>query len=589
MRKGLTVALLTVAIAMMGFNAMSMAPTISGIKDIIVADDAPVSGGNHFVYPNAINLSSASVVSDDVTSNTGLIWSYIESTGTYQVNKVATLVGGDNPVAPPAAKRVAGPGATTTGDTPDDSDGNLYTITVRNVHLSPYAGDAGEPGPAGIIASETKALTFYVSDGDLASSRTIFVYTDNNGVDRLSPGGGVPVQDYDFTGADKHGWVFVASSGITSSSAGGICLTAPLAGDNSGKWDSPYGVVPLVDNAVWDIRLHLTSTATTAGTTPFWDVIVQNAAPATAGPQGAIGANAYGGDYFWLDNIGGSQGIATPNGRQDFRIYYTPPAVTMPNWRSTSTGAFQPSADPFNDMAFSFRILDNASSGYGAELDSGTICLTSMSIARWDISNAVNVGAALFSDTNLTAANWYRTQTAAGASQTNLTFNGGVMNIAPASPGSSWGENIDVITPGTAANAGQIPVNTANFPLAWTPNKILKLSITVSAPTAAAQQSQPDGVVPMIDAAGAEFFAYGFTLGNIKFLGAGTAGAAAPPIAPSTGDYITFAYTHNQSAASDFNRLRPRLDIRNFAAIQPANPTGSLNVHAVKVQEVNFQ
>jgi hypothetical protein len=589
MRKGLTVALFTVAIAMMGFNAMSMAPTISGIKDVVVADDAPVSGGNHFVYPNAINLSSPSIVSDDVTSNTALIWSYLESTNTYQVNKVATLVGGDSTVAPPAAKRVAGPGATTTGDTPDDSDGNLYTATFRNIALSPYTGDGGEPGPAGIIAAQTKAMTLFASDGDLSSSRTIFVYTDNNGVDRLSPSGGVNIISWDFTGANKNGWVFVAGAGVTSSSTGGICLTAPLAGDNSGRWDSPYKVVDLVDNAVLEIRLNLTATATTAGTTPLWDLIIQNAAPPTAGPAGSIGANAYGGDYFWLDNIGGSQGIATPNGRQDRKIYYAPPALSMPNWRSTSTGAFQSAADPFNDYAFNFRILDNDSGGYGAQSDSGTICLTSMIIDRWDISNVVQVGAALFSDTNLTAANWYKIQTAAGANQTNMTFTGGVMNLAPASPGSSWTENIDVIAPGTLAAAGNIPVSTANFPLAWTANTALLLEVECSAPNAAAQQSQPDGVVPMIDAAGSETFQYGYTLGNIKFLGAGTAGAAAPPIAPSTGKYVTFAYTHNPSAASDFNRLRPRFDLRNFTAIQPQNPTGSINVHSIVVKKVNLQ
>jgi len=588
MRKGLTAAFLTVAIAMMGFNAMSMAPTITGIKDIIVADDAPVSGGNHFVYPNAINLSLASVVQDDVTSRTALIWSYLEPTGTYEVNRVPTLVGADNVVTPPAGKRIAGPGATTAGD-PDDTDNNLYTITVRNVALSPYAGpDGGEPGPTGIVAAQTKAMTFFVSDGDLASSETVFVYTDNNGTDRLSPSGGQPVVNWDFTGANKNGWVFFAVTGVTSSSTGGICLTAPLAGDNQGRWDSPYGLVDLVDNAVLEIRMNLSSTVTTAGTTPLWDLIIQNAVSPSAGPQGAIGANAFGGDYFWLDNIGGSQGIATPAGRTDRKIYYAPPAVTMPNWRSQSTGAFQPQADPFNNYAFNFRILDNASDTYGAGSDSGTICLVSMTIDRWDISNAVQIGAPLYNDTNLQAANWFVTTTG-GNGQTNATFNGGDLTIAPASPGSSWTNNIDIITPGALATAGQIPTNPANFPLAWVANQTLMLEVECSAPTAAAQQSQPDAVEPMIDAAGSETFQYGYQLGNIKFLGAGTAGAGAPPIAPSTGKYITFAYTHNASAASDFNRLRPRVDILNFASIQPTNPTGSITIHSVVVKQVNFQ
>jgi len=593
MRKGLTVALFTVAIAMMGFNAMSMAPMIGEIKDIIVADDAPVSGGNHFVFPDAINLGSTLAVTDDVTSNTGLIWSYLESSGTYEVNRAPTLVGGDDPVTPPGAKRLAGPGATTAGD-PDDGDANLFTITVRNIALSPYAGpDTAEPATTGILPAQTKALTFFVSDGDLATSKTIFVYTENNGVDRLSPSGPPTILDLNFQ-AGAQGWQFVAGDGaITSSTSGGICLTAPLAGENNGRWDSPYGIVALVDNAVYEIRLNLSSTQTTAGQTPFWDLIIQNAAPPTAGPQGAIGANAYGGDYFWLDNFtdafGGSQGIATPNGRPDRKIFYTPPPVTMPNWRSQSTGAFQPAADPFNDMAFNFRTLDNANTGgFNAQARSGTICLVSMSVSRWDISNAVPVGAPLFNDSNLTAANYYKVA-AVGTNQTNMTFAGGNMTLAPVTPGTSWGENIDLILPGTQAAAGNVPVSTANFPLAWELNKTLMLEIEVSAPDAAAQASQPDGVVPMIDAAGSETFQYGFALGNIKFLGAGSAGAAAPPVAPSTGKYTTFAYTHNPSNASDFNRLRPRFDIRNFLSIQPANPTGAITLHSIVVTEVNFQ
>lgn len=586
MRKGLTVALFTVAIAMMGFNAMSMAPTILEIKDLIVADDAPVSGGNHFVYPNAINLASPAVVTDDVTSNTGLIWSYLESTANYEVNKVATLVGGDDPVAPPAAKIVAGPGATTTGDTPDDGDSNLYTITVRNIQLSPYAGPDTDPGSLGIVAAQTKALTFWVSDGDLASSETVFVYTDNNGgPDRLSPSGASPVVTWDFT-TGQNGWVFVAGAGITSGTSGGVCLTAPLTGENNGRWDSPYGLVSLVDNSVLEIRMNMTSTATTAGTTPFWDVIVQNSAPPTAGPSGAIGANTYGGDYYWLDNIGGSQGIATPAGRQDFRIYYTPPPVQLPNWRSTSTGAFQSAADPFNDFAFNFRILDNDSGGYNAQADSGTICMQSMIIGRWDLSNVV-VGATVYNDTDLQSNDYYKFSIGS-ATDTNLTFSGGDMAISPANPGTSWLNQIDLILPGTSATAGNIPVNTTNFPLAWVSNQILMLEVEASAPTAAAQQSLPDSIVPMIDSGGAELFQYGFTQPNVKFLGAGTAGAASPPVAPTTGKYLTFAFTHNNSAASDFNRLRPRLDIRNFPAITPNNPTGTLTIHSIAVKEVTF-
>jgi hypothetical protein len=593
MRKGLTVTLLTVAIAILGFNAMAVAPLIGNIKDIVVADDVPATPGNHFVAPNIIDMSSASIVTDDATTPTSLVWSYVESTNTYSINNVATL-GAGNPVSPPAANIFAGPGATTSGD-PDDSDSNLFTITVRNKHLSPISGDGGEPGPDGILASETKTLTFFVSDGDLASSKTIMVYTDNNlgtgtlRLDRLSPGGAAPIVTWNFT-TGPNGWVFANGSGTTGAqSSSGVCLTVPGPGDNIGRWDSPYGMVPLVDNSVYEIRMHLTTTQTTQGAIPLWDLIIQNAQiNAAAGPSGSVGANSYGGDYWYLDNIGGSQGVGLSSGRSDFVVYYTPPAVTFPSWRSTSTGAFQPTADPFNDMAFNFRVFDIGSSGYGATNDSGTICLTSFTAGRFSLDNMTR-GTALYSKTSLASTDFYKTQTAGGANQTNLGFSGGIMTISPATPGTSWDNNIDTIIPGTLANAGQLPSAAAsNWPIAWQSDQILLLEVEVSAATTADQQNQADIIVPMIDAGGSETFQFGFTLPNIKFLGAGTAGAAAPPVG-STAKYMTFAYTNAHSTASDFNFLRPRLDIQNFVGISSANPTGGLRVHSVTVTPVTLQ
>jgi hypothetical protein len=157
MRKGLTVTLLTVAIAILGSNAMSMAPTISDMPDLIVADDAPVSGGNNFVYPDALNLPN--LVEDDTTADDQLVWSYYEPTGKYRVNNADSLTG--DGVSPAAAEIIAGPGATTAGDPDSDEDGHLDTATIRNVDLSPIGGPDVDPPGAGIIASETAAVTLF--------------------------------------------------------------------------------------------------------------------------------------------------------------------------------------------------------------------------------------------------------------------------------------------------------------------------------------------------------------------------------------------------------------------------------------------
>jgi hypothetical protein len=327
----------------------------------------------------------------------------------------------------------------------------------------------------------------------------------------------------------------------------------------------------------------MTTNQTTASSIPLWDIIIQNSQinPA-AGPPGAIGANAYGGDYFYLDNIGGSQGIGLPNGNSNFTIFFAPPALQLASWRSTTTGAFQPAADDFNDMAFNFRILDTGSGGYNANNDSGTVCLQTFEIDRWSFDDFAR-GTVRYNDTDLQTGDWKNFQIGVAG---NLTFAGGDMTLAPSS-GSAWNNSIDVITPGVEAGSGLPQDAPTAWPIAWETNKILLLEVEASAPTANDQANQPDIIVPMVDAGGSETFQYGFQLLNIKYLGQGAAGAGAPPVG-STGKYVTFAYTNRASNAPEFAFLRPRIDIQNFPSIQPQNPTGSIRFHGVTVTEGTF-
>jgi hypothetical protein len=362
-------------------------------------------------------------------------------------------------------------------------------------------------------------------------------------------------------------------------------LTTPGAGDNVGAWYSPYGYVNLVDNSVLEIHLTLSSTQTTLSAQPLWDFIVANNNLANV-PNGAIGANTYFGDFFFLDNIGGSQQIGGA-GRSEFIIYYTPPPVDFANWRSTSTGAFQAVADPFNDMAFGFRTLDLASGGWNAANDTGTICLSDIVISQWSMDNMVR-GATVYSDTSLAAGDFHMAIAGSGGT---LSFNAGKMRIAPTT-GTSWNNNIDSIAPGAnnSPSGTGLPINDPTvWPITWVSDKILLMEYDTSAPTVNDQQHLGDLIVGMIAAGGSETFQESFTLPNIKFLGNGTAGAGAPPVAPSSGLYKAFAYTNAHSNASDFNFLQPRIDIQNFPQFEDANPTGAMDIGAVTVQEVTFQ
>jgi hypothetical protein len=583
MRRGLTVTLLTVAIAILGSNAMSMAPTISDLPDLIVADDAPVSGGNHFVYPDTLNLHSN--VTDDTTPDNQLVWTYFESTGKYRVNDADSLTG--DGVSPAAAEIIAGPGATTAGD-PDDGDADLATPTFRNNDLSPIGGPDVDPPGSGIIASETAALTFFVSDGDLTDSDTIIVFTDDDGgPDRTSPSGSIPVGEFPFSvSGTALGWVFGGQTGgaASSSSNSGICIDVPAAGENGGTWSSPYGaeaMTQIVDNTGMEFRFEMGTNQTTQGNIPLWDFFILNA-PIAPGDPG-IGANAYGADFWFLDNIGGSQGIDMPNGRSEFKAYFTPAAAQLASWRDTTTGAYQAAADPFNDMSFNFRVLDNTSGNYGAQNDSGSVCLENVWVGRFPLDGIVR-GTVVYSDSDLQSGDW-RLQ----GSGSTISFSGGNMTVAPAS-GTAWNDpGVDGLLPGPGTLTE--PINDpASWPIAWEADKLLLYEVQISAPDAAAQQNPADVFRPMIDAGGSETFQESFLLPWVKFLGAGSAGAGAPPVG-TPGTYLAFAYTNAASVASDYAFLRPRFDVMNFDHLNTpvANPTGAFTIHSFTVTEITLQ
>jgi len=185
-----------VAFAMLAVNARAYAPVIQEVPDIIVGDAENSSASNVFVFPNAIDLDAK--VSDDLTTDTGIIWTYSETTDNmYTINKALRsdpLV--DNLVSPANSKKI-----TYTWDPRDTTTGTLgaRTVTIRDESRSPVASDANHNAtysPADCNGTSVQAykssrtITLYASDGStvsLANAKSFIVYTLDNGLDTYSP------------------------------------------------------------------------------------------------------------------------------------------------------------------------------------------------------------------------------------------------------------------------------------------------------------------------------------------------------------------------------------------------------------------
>jgi len=557
---------------------------ISNIKDIVVADDTPVSGSNDFVYPDAIDLNT--IGSDQDTTSSALIWSYYDASGHYSINNTPSLTPGEVGVLPPAGKRIAGPLAT--NDDPEAVDSSKFTITVRNTTLSPVGGPNTDPGAAGIVPGMTDTVLIYASDGDQYTSGGTVIYTDNDGTDRLSPAGGTKIIDLDFTASAQNwfGQTKQATNGGSATfaqTASGLCLTLSAAGDNVVVWTSPYGLLQLTSNTVYEIRATMNTTQTEQDHIPFWDLGIINLD--VSGAQ--TGANSYGGNFYFLDNLGdlsnslgGSQGIG--NFRNEFVVYWTPLSVNLPSWQSTTTGAFQPAADAFNDGQLSFRSYDIGSSGYGASADFGTICMSHLAVYSHDIST-LQVGATDYSDTSLASGD----VTATGAG-TTFTFSGGALTMAPSS-GTGWATSQLDIVPGTGTiDTIGGPQPAESWPLTWPSDRLYMITVNASIPNASVQTAGIPDLFMVLLEGHVQTYQSSYVLGNVKFLGQGSGGAALPPVAPAVGSYVAFGYTNESSKSVFYDRMRPHISFLNVTGVLPDPATGSVSISGITVNEATF-
>jgi hypothetical protein len=386
--------------------------------------------------------------------------------------------------------------------------------------------------------------------------KDMMVYTQRNGQDHLSPGGPVAVPVLSEVPSSSN-WrtLDLSSLGVnatTFSSSNGLCLGAPLTPDTYGGWYSPYGYVSLTQNAVYRFRLSMDagSTPLAAGTTPFWDFVIDN----VNGDDQANTQQKYSADFMILDNEGGATAVQN-NPTYDF--WYTPAAVTAADWNDPTTGEFQPSFDAYNDMRLQFRVLDTKNNANNADLDAGTLCLTNINVVRYDI-NQMSVDQNLMNDTNLTAdtsGSQYSVGSIFGTANTTVTFSGGNLTIAPNTAGSAgtaaWDVEVIGITPGDTNNTTSDPNSLPdNWPIAWESNQLLRGTVSMQSATVGGDTNPPDGVSVIFDGVTSEYLAQSIIYASTNTIGL-------PKSASATDYQIYYDTMHNSNTTlTNGNRLR---------------------------------
>lgn len=573
MRKGLTWTLMTVLVAGLSVQAMASAPTISGLRDVVIGDAEGSSADNVFVYPDAFNILDAA--SDVESAAVDLVWSYGEVTDTILINGVPEL-GVADPIAPGASDLSA-------GTDPLDGDAASNTVTFRNNALSdittnagagPYADPAGGPG----IVDST-VVTMFVSDGEDVTSESIIVYSDDNGLDRLSPStSAVPVADLDFSADGAGAWQWEVSlglTGITSSTNGGLCMTAPLTGTAAARWFSPYGGaegIDLVANNLYRVRMTMSSSQSAGAAQPLWSLTFINSDEAATNAQGA---NAHGGDFWVLGQSGGANAVGTAAGRTVYDVYYAPIQTAVAGWQTFLNDAAN--ADE-GDLRMFFRMFDipaTATGDYGADSDEGEICIATMTVDRFPVDSLVD-GAEVYGDTDMTDG-WAFIELVPNA--TSFADSGTDVLMTPGSAG--WG--------GDAFTA--IDTTPDGFPIQIEADTLYRMDVTVAAENAAAAGNGPEYIRMLMFTESSELFADYFMLNR-----AGSGATDADVV------YSSYFYSHNVTLEANdggtpgdpsddvlFDGLKPAMQIGSLQGESLGSNDGGLLIKSVSVTKVTAQ
>lgn len=570
MKNGLTLALAAVALVMASFSATAAAPTIHDIPDVVIGNEGGITDANAYIYEDAIDLTN--YVTDPDNSMDDVVISFEAVTSRYKLNGNDSLEASDDPVSP-GAKAIN----TSVVNGELDSDANAQTVTFRDNTLTPLGGGAGE-----VPADNSEVVTIWASDGDKASSKSIMVYTEVGGWDHLSGAvSGDVVQDIDFTN-DAGEFTETDNSGgagvSTSVTADGICLSTIMAGENIVRWSSTYGFLELAENAVWKIKMTVDSNVATSGAVPLWDIVLDNYDSTIGGP------NAYGGDYFFLDNTGSANAASSDFGRTDFQVWYTPIAVTTAQWNDETSGAGIAANDSYNDLRVSFRIVDVDTGGYAAETDAGTVCMKNMVVTRYDY-NDLTAGDNVYSLDNITASSDINTPDSFNG--TSFTYDNGSVTMAPS--GSAWVNALPWIAPGdNDINWQDTTTYIDDFPIIWESDTLYEVTVSANAASAAAVTNPPDVFRITVDTPGSEVISESFVTPAL--------GAAGMP-KTAAADYKMLFYSHSASTADQlpapfdyYDRIRPRVGVicMDFLVLGGVvDHLGGTTINSINVRKVS--
>jgi len=593
MKKGLTITLLTVALAMIGFQAMAMAPVIGPIPSPIVGN-ADVTAATIFVYPDAINLSS--YVTDDTSPTASIVWSY-EETGTKYLLNGVTPINASDPAGieiDPGAKRIDNQDLdpiTGQGDT------DPKTITIRNSDLSPLGGSTTTPGTPGIVPAETGTITLYASDGSTFSQQDLVIYTDNGGLDRITGQGEnppIPVTippPWD-TGSGN-AWITATVAGTITMTrtSNSICLEAPVNGDNWGMWVGPPYQLDLVKNAVYDIKMRMTSSNAAPGHTPFWDLSIDN------NDNDGLGPNLYGADMFFLDNENGANSAVAAG--KDFHMIWTPLAMATDQFKGE--GAYAATETLFSTAhatdkkgRFIFRVmdlyLDNAS-GIRANDQYGTVCIAGFTINRYNMTLMKKSGASLYDNHAFTATAGQAgtvTPTTLTPGASTLEYSGGMITVTPTTAGQ--GSSYTTIYPGDSTNVftglpGDVAAQADNYPVLYDPQTMYRVQVSLAAADANSETNPPDVFWIMADTPTQEVISQSFVTSHI--------GGCAMPKTGTPQIYTSFYHTNYGTSTSitGWQRFRPIFTYCNLPSLGGAgnNNSGVFTISKMLVDKVTWE
>ncbi|MEN6626390.1 MAG: hypothetical protein ABFD69_09205 [Candidatus Sumerlaeia bacterium] len=578
-----------------------MAPAIDELPDIIVGDADCASESNVFVFADCIDLDAK--VYDDLTSQTGIIWSYVTDPDVYRINGVPPLDPAvDDFVNPPADKRVdthqdvldpTGPRTITIRD-------NLRSPLNEENGVGPYADRAGSTaiGPSAII--DSRVVTLFASDGTTATSRSFMVYTCDNGWDCYSG----PTYSYYLRplGDPPADWAYAQNwTGTEPAELPGLCIKAHKGGTDDANWNSRYGTLSLAPNMVWEVRLKVATTATTAFHTPTWMLVYDNYG--YVGQEGA-GNNEYGGEAFFVDNEGGANSPIAGIGRHQFQAYIMPIQEQTPQFSNATTGFLRPVWDSRNDMRLILRVMGLPQYSVD-QWDAETIAFQEIAVWSHDLSdmavhsNLLSVHRFVDAEANPGDPNGFGIDTAGTSS--SLTFNAdGSASIAPVK---NWNAGTYVMfRPGdkTIQENGQY-VESAfadNYPIPWVADSLYYIEFTLSAPSAWAELNQPDIIRVGADTFTNELLCDHFLVPNTPELydgeiGPTTVRGVSTPRYGTPQKYACFFYTNSVSktAVAGGARWRPKLDLLTSSLISPNGRTDNragFTIHAMSVKQVSF-